>query len=37
MWGFTPWQIIRGVAFDKFVRLPLLKLAELTLRFACWL
>lgn len=37
MWGFTPWQMLRGVFIDTFMRGPMLKLAELGYRLAMWL
>lgn len=37
MWGFTPWQIVRGLFVDKFVRVPMIKIAEWGYRLALWL
>lgn len=37
MFGMTAWEIVRGVFVDKYVRGPLLKLAELGYRLALWL
>lgn len=37
MFGVSGWQILRGVAFDKFVKRPLLALARLGRFLAVWL
>lgn len=37
MFGLTAWDIVSGMFVDKYVRVPLMKLAELGYRLALWL